>query len=187
MDEQSALDSLRAFIATQMSGYEDNRGFADGRGTSKLSPFLHFGQLSPRLMLHELDKAKCRDVSKTFHRRLIWRDLAYWQMHHWPELATSPIRPQYVSLPWGGTEAQVEAWRRGRTGFPLIDAGMRELWATGWMQQNVRMAAACFLTEYLGASWVLGEAWFHDTLVDADSPINGMMWQNAGGVGMDPW
>lgn len=180
-DEQAALDSLRNFLqGGGMAAYESDRGLADGRAVSKLSPYLHFGQLSPRTMMQELERAKCKDVSKTFYRRLVWRDLAYFQNYHWPAIAEEPIRAHYAGrLPWTDRPDWLRAWQRGRTGFPLIDAGMRELWETGWQQQNVRMAVAAFLTEYLSINWVDGAAWFHDTLVDADV-INHMMWQNAG-------
>jgi deoxyribodipyrimidine photolyase len=128
-----------------------------------------------------------REASRTFWRRLVWRDLAYWQLHHWPQLPTRNVRSQYESLQWAHNPEHLAAWQQGRTGFPLVDAGMRELWATGYMHQSVRIVVALFLTEYLNHSWVHGARWFHDTLADGDLAINCMMWQNAGKVGLDPW
>ena len=182
--EAAALELLERFVHTGLPQYEAQRGLADGRAVSRLSPYLRWGQLSPRLVRARLAAANCRAVSKTFWRRLVWRDLAYWQLWHWPGMAVAPIRSAYAAQRWRDDPAALAAWQRGRTGWPLVDAGMRELWATGWMQQNARMAAACLLTEYLGLPWVEGARWFHRTLVDADPAINAMMWQNAGKVGV---
>ncbi|KAI8468759.1 MAG: hypothetical protein J3K34DRAFT_459699 [Monoraphidium minutum] len=188
--ERGGLRLLDGFIAGGLQRYEAQRSFADGRAVSRLSPYLRCGQLSARLVWTRLKAAQARVVSKTFYRRLVWRDLAYWQLHHWPDMAARPIRSHYGGMEWAsGPEAaaRLKAWQRGQTGFPLVDAGMRELWLTGWMQQSVRMVAAAFLTEYLSISWVEGARWFHDTLVDADLAINSMMWQNAGKSGLDQW
>jgi len=165
--EAAASSALDAFLSTGgMSRYESDRSFADGRAVSKLSPFLHFGQLSPRVMASRIRRAGGREVSKTFWRRLVWRDLAYWQMWHYPSVGELPLRPAYfdTTLVAGDEERdRVAAWQRGATGYPLVDAGMRELWTTGWMQQNVRMAAAALLVEVLGCDWRHGARWFHDT------------------------
>ena len=185
--EDAAIALLTAFVRTKMARYENARGMADARAVSKLSPYLHFGQLSARGMMAMLRKANCAKVSKTFYRRLVWRDLAYWQLHHWPDMATVGIRAFYNDHAWRHAPFELKRWREGNTGFPLVDAGMRELWATGWMQQNSRMCVALFLTEYLNVSWVEGLQWFHDALFDADLAINAMMWQNAGKSGLDQW
>ena len=185
--EVRALQMLAAFVEHKMKRYESSRGYADARAVSKLSPYLHFGVLSSRYMVSRLQKAGCESTSKTFWRRLVWRDLAYWQLHHWPLMATQPIRSFYCRHEWRRDEEALEKWKTGQTGYPLVDAGMRELWQTGWMQQNARMCCALFLTEYLNISWAEGAAWFHDTLFDADLAINSMMWQNAGKSGLDQW
>ncbi|CAG9465499.1 unnamed protein product [Pedinophyceae sp. YPF-701] len=188
ISEKAALELLDRFVASSVGGYEADKGFADARGVSKLSPYLHSGQLSARTMLAELARAGAKGASGTLWRRLAWRDLAYWQLHHWPAMCRDPIRGAgYNKMVWNDDPEALRAWQEGRTGFPLVDAGMRELWQTGWMQQNVRMAAALCLTEYLGIHWIEGLRWFHDTLVDADLAINSMMWQNAGKSGLDQW
>ena len=138
-------------------------------------------------MYHQLKEANAKEVSKTFWRRLVWRDLAYWQLWLFPRMRNHAIRAHYAGMEWRDDPALLKAWQRGVTGYPLVDAGMRELWATGWMHQNIRMVVAVFLTEICSISWVEGERWFHETLVDADLAINAMMWQNAGKTGLDPW
>ncbi|QDZ19871.1 cryptochrome photoreceptor [Chloropicon primus] len=185
--EVHALKLLDEFIQHKMNKYESSRGYADARAVSKLSPYLHFGVLSPAHMANRLEKSGCEAASKTLWRRLVWRDLAYWQLHHWPRMPTQPIRRFYEEHEWREDAEALERWKRGRTGFPLVDAGMRELWHTGWMQQNARMCCALFLTEYLNVHWARGAEWFHETLFDADLAINSMMWQNAGKSGLDQW
>ncbi|KAJ9524592.1 hypothetical protein QJQ45_024195 [Haematococcus lacustris] len=190
MSEAAALRELDRFLAEGLSQYEKNRHFADARAVSRLSPYLRWGQLSPRLLWHRMRESRAASVSKTFHRRLVWRELAYWQLHHWPLLSVQPVREAYADVKWeSGPQADelLAAWQQGRTGFPLVDAGMRELWHTGWMQQSLRMVCAAFLTELAGLTWTAGAAWFHHTLVDADPAINSMMWQNAGKSGLDQW
>lgn len=185
--EADALSILEEFLQAGFQSYEVSRQFADARAVSRLSPYLHFGQLSPRRVLYDAMRQGGATVSKTFMRRLVWRDLAYWQLHHWPSMPREPIRPQFALQEWREDKEMLRAWQKGTTGFPLVDAGMRQLYQTGWMQQSLRMVVACFLTEYLNMPWVEGAAWFHDTLVDADMAINSMMWQNAGKSGMDQW
>jgi len=130
------------------------------------------------------------DEKKTFSRRLFWRDLAYFQLFHFPLMRDRSIRSHYDDTQWvSDTEGvrRFEAWKQGRTGYPLVDAGMRELYSTGWMTQSIRMVVASFLTEYLRVKWVKGCDWFHYTLADSDSAINAMMWQNASRSGIDQW
>lgn len=201
-----------------LRAYEKSRSRADltagGQSTvSRLSPYLRTGQVSPRA-LHDAWRAQGlpKAVTKTFGRRLYWRDLAYWLLRTFPHMLERPIRPHYADTRWRSDQWVLRAWQCGMTGFPLIDAAMRELWATGWIQQNVRMAVACFLTEFANLDWVHGARWFHFTLVDADPAINSMMrvrrsapigrrprsdplppplpcrrWQNAGRSGTDQW
>eukprot|EP00884_Botryococcus_braunii_P006520 jgi/Botrbrau1/1586/Bobra.0185s0008.2 len=187
ISEAGALSLLEDFLQSGLHKYEAQRQYADARAVSRLSPYIHFGQLSVRLLQHRLQAAGASAVSKTFWRRLFWRELAYWQLHHWPAMASTPIRPHYASQVWRDDLSALRAWQRGETGFPLVDAGMRQLWQTGWMQQSIRMVCAAFLTEYMNLHWVHGARWFHDTLVDADLAINSMMWQNAGKSGLDQW
>ena len=126
------------------------------------------GQLSPRALHFAVrDAGLPREQVKTFARRLHWRDLASFHLSVFPEMPWRPIRAHYASHEWSGDASALRAWQRGNTGFPMVDAGMRCLYATGWMHQSVRMVVASFLIEYLGISWVDGARWFHDTLVDA--------------------
>ena len=190
VNEEEAHRQMALFIeGAGLRGYESQRSRADERGTvSRLSPYLRFGMLSPRHLYHAVRELRLEhEVTKTFERRLHWRDLASFQLHCFPDMSTFPIRRHYATHAWTEDASALLAWRRGTTGFPMVDSGMRCLYATGWMHQSVRMVVASFLVEYLGISWVEGARWFHHTLVDADVAINAMMWQNAGRSGIDQW
>lgn len=189
ISEAAALGALKRFLApgAGFSRYEKERNLADASGVARISPYLRFGMLSCRLMHWEIKAAGGRHTSVTFWRRLTWRDLAYWQLLHFPKMREVPVRAHYAGQAWNHSKEALTLWQKGQTGFPLVDAGLRELWATGWMAQNVRMAAAVVLCELLNINWVEGEKWFHHTLVDADPAINAMMWQNAGKGGLDQW
>eukprot|EP00438_Fugacium_kawagutii_P035469 Skav216650 [mRNA] locus=scaffold1255:271036:272979:+ [translate_table: standard] len=188
--EEAALLRLSSFVDGRLGAYEKERGRADleENPNSQLSPYLKWGQLSPHdvywaVQDSDLSKAQV----KTFLRRLSWRDLAYFHFLHFPRMEREPIRQPYASVEWRSDPGMLRRWQKGNTGFPLIDASMRELWSTGWCQQNIRMAAASFLIEYCNIDWVEGAKWYEDTLVDADVAINSMMWQNAGRSGIDQW
>ena len=172
-----------------LASYESRRSRADlTDSVSRLSPYLRFGQLSPRHVYHAVRSAGVSAVEcKTFRRRLHWRDLAYYQLDAFPTMDRVPIRAHYASQRWSDDHLALRMWQLGRTGYPMVDAGMRELYATGWMHQSVRMICASFLVEYLNLNWVHGHDWFAHTLVDADVAINAMMWQNAGRSGIDQW
>jgi len=186
ISESAALKALEEFTSSTYDKYDSKRGRADGDFTSCLSPYLFHGQISVRTVYHKCLKGE-RERGQ-FIRRLIWRDLSYWQLHLFPQLATQPLRPSHKEHPWEPSHSSLfVAWRKGQTGFPLVDAGMRELTATGWMHQNVRMVCASFLVEALNVSWKEGMQCFNDRLVDADGAINSMMWQNAGRTGLDQW
>lgn len=187
--EEAGYSALRAFLAEGggLSKYESDRHLADASAVARISPYLRFGMLSCRTVYWEANAANAKEVATTFWRRLVWRDLAYWQLRLFPGMAEQPIRDHYVGQKWNTDKRSLTRWCQGRTGYPLVDAGMRELWATGWMHQNVRMVVAIFLVEYLNIHWVEGARWFHHTLVDADPAINPMMWQNAGKSGLDQW
>jgi len=193
MSYEGAHDVMDVFFRSQQSGfrqYETERNRADKElATSSLSVHLRLGTLSPT-ELHWKVQDSPLDDKKTFSRRLFWRDLAYYQLRCFPNMSRMAIRAHYQNTEWvTGTEEhrRLEAWKWGRTGYPIVDAGMRELYKTGWMTQSVRMVVASFLVEYLRISWVRGCEWFHYTLADADTAINAMMWQNAGKSGIDQW
>ena len=180
------------FVREGVGRYERDRARVDiPLASSRLSPYLKHGLLSPRALYWAVeDEAKRLNVGrewKTFRHRLLWRELAYFQLKTFPDMPTVGIRTHYDQQRWTGNLEAVKAWQRGRTGYPLVDAAMRELWATGWIQQNMRMVVASFLVEFMGEDWRHGMRWFHDTLVDNDLAINSMMWQNAGKSGVDQW
>ena len=202
MSESGATEAWAQFKRMGLAGYEDGHGRSDltaKSSTSALSPYLRFGQLSPRRVYAELrdggvDGAEGRRLSRTFWHRLYRREFAYLQLGVFPELAVTSWRSHYESRgDWRWPERDPAAaedlrrWQKGETGFPVVDAGMRRLVRTGWMHQTERMLAATFLVDYLHIHWSHGARWFHDYLVDADLAINSMMWQNAGKSGLDQW
>ncbi|XP_077600778.1 deoxyribodipyrimidine photo-lyase-like isoform X1 [Stigmatopora nigra] len=183
--EEGAHARLEAFLRDGVYRYDKESGRADAPNTSTLSPYLHFGQLSPRWLLWDAKAARCRPLK--FQRKLAWRDLAYWQLSLFPDLPWESIRPPYKVLRWSSNVSHLKAWQRGRTGYPLVDAAMRQLWLTGWMNNYTRHVVASFLIAYLHLPWQEGYRWFQDTLVDADVAIDAMMWQNGGMCGLDHW
>lgn len=183
--EDGAHARLDAFLHDGVYRYEKESGRADAPNTSCLSPYLHFGQLSPRWLLWDAKGARCRP--QKFQRKLAWRDLAYWQLTLFPDLPWESLRPPYKALRWNTDRSHLKAWQRGKTGYPLVDAAMRQLWLTGWMNNYMRHVVASFLIAYLHLPWQEGYRWFQDTLVDADVAIDAMMWQNGGMCGLDHW
>ncbi|KAK2894463.1 hypothetical protein Q8A67_011692 [Cirrhinus molitorella] len=183
--EEGAQAHLEAFLQDGVYRYEKESSRADAPNTSSLSPYLHFGQLSARSLLWDARRARCRPPK--FQRKLAWRDLAYWQLCLFPDLPWESLRPPYKVLRWSSDRVHLKAWQRGRTGYPLVDAAMRQLWQTGWMNNYMRHVVASFLIAYLHIPWQEGYCWFQDTLLDADVAIDAMMWQNGGMCGLDHW
>ncbi|WP_139555886.1 cryptochrome/photolyase family protein [Methylotetracoccus oryzae] len=192
--EDAATQSLEDFIRQPLASYADDRDRPDCVGTSRLSPHLHFGEIGPRQIVAALHHARGRQSSppaprhfETFVREIGWREFAYHLLYHFPATTDAPLDPRFVDFPWAdGDQAETLArWQRGQTGIPLIDAGMRELWHTGWMHNRVRMAVASFLTKNLRLPWLAGARWFWDTLVDADLASNTLGWQWSAGCGAD--
>ncbi|KAF3688887.1 Cryptochrome-2 [Channa argus] len=183
--EEGAHVWLKAFLEDGVYRYDKESCRADAPHTSCLSPYLHFGQLSPRWLLWAAKGA--RGQSPKFQRKLYWRDLAYWQLTLFPDLPWESVRPPYKALRWSSSRDHLKAWQQGRTGYPLVDAAMRQLWMTGWMNNYMRHVVASFLIAYLHLPWQEGYCWFQDTLVDADVAIDAMMWQNGGMCGLDHW
>ncbi|HEY0013288.1 MAG TPA: deoxyribodipyrimidine photo-lyase [Allosphingosinicella sp.] len=181
--EAAALERLDRFVE-QAEGYGTARDRPGVEGTSRFSPHLHFGELSPRLVWHRLPQ----EAGEKFRKELAWRDFSHNVMLAQPAVGEEAGRADFAQFPWRtGREADsdFEAWSRGRTGYPIVDAGMRQLWATGWMHNRVRMIAASFLVKHLLIDWRRGAAWFWDTLVDADYGNNGQNWQWIAGTGVD--
>ena len=188
--ERGAHEALEGFLADALRRFEGReRHRADMRNTAVISPYLRFGELSARTVLHRVTEALGRRAPPTFLRRLAWRDLAYWALWRFPHLPDRSFRPHYDAQWWDADldGRLLEAWCGARTGYPLVDAAMTQLWCVGWMPNYMRHVVAGFLVEYLNLDWRKGERWFAETLVDADTAINAYMWQNGGHSGMDQW
>jgi len=190
--EAGAKRRLEAFLAAGLGGYGSERDRPDHEGTSSLSPHLHLGEVSPRRVWHAVREAvggkpaaKISGSPEVYLRELGWREFANHLLYHFPHTTDAPLRADYARFPWANDPVGLRAWQRGRTGFPIVDAGMRQLWATGWMHNRVRMIVASFLVKDLRVSWLEGAKWFWDTLVDADLAANTLGWQWAAGCGAD--
>jgi deoxyribodipyrimidine photo-lyase len=189
--EAGAAERLDAFIADGLAHYADERDRPDRDVTSRLSPHLHFGEISPAQCWHAVRAAqlvaggKLDRAAEKFLKEVLWREFSYHLLHHWPTLPEKPFRPEFAAFPWSDNPKGLEAWQKGRTGYPIVDAGLRELWVTGTMHNRVRMIAASFLIKDLLVPWQDGERWFWDTLVDADIGSNAASWQWVAGCGAD--
>ena len=188
--EAGALARIEAFAAGPVDRYKERRDTPSRPATSRLSPHLHFGEISPRQVLAALsaraEAAGRESGQESFVRQLGWREFAHHLLHHFPDTVDQPLNPRFAAFPWrSGYDDDLEFWQRGQTGIPLVDAGMRELWHTGWMHNRVRMVVASFLTKNLLIPWQEGARWFLDTLVDADLANNTLGWQWVAGSGAD--
>ncbi len=170
------------FRAGPMLAYGTQRDIPSRHGTSRLSPYLHWGEISSRQLWHD---AQNIEGSEGFLRQLVWREFSHHLLHHFPHTQAEPLRSQFSSFPWDGDPALLASWQKGQTGFPLVDAGMRQLWHSGWMHNRVRMVVASFLVKHLLLPWQDGASWFWDTLVDASLANNTFGWQWAAGCGAD--
>ncbi len=180
--EAGAQVRIRRFLRAHLERYEAVRDEPASAGTSGLSPHLHLGEIGPRQIWHALG---ARGRSSPFVRELVWREFAYHLLHYFPQTPSVPLRREFEQFPWRNAKADLRAWQHGETGVPLVDAGMRELWATGFMHNRVRMVAASFLVKNLRLPWQQGARWFWDTLVDADLANNTLNWQWVAGCGAD--
>jgi deoxyribodipyrimidine photo-lyase len=187
--EAAAHARLQTFLADDAADYAELRDRPDVAGTSRLSPHLHFGELTPRQVLavaHDvLDRDGARRGTESFLREVGWREFGHHLLFAFPHTTERPMDPRYEAFAWRPDADLLRAWQRGRTGVPLVDAGMRELWHTGWMHNRVRMVAASFLVKNLQQPWLAGARWFHDTLLDADLASNTLGWQWTAGCGAD--
>ncbi len=199
--EQAGQEVLADFLDERLADYREARERPGVDGSSRLSPYLRWGHVSPFQVWAGLAplRREAPESSATFASELGWREFAWHQLYHHPRLATVNLRPEFDRHPWwlpgeeepdggGGDDdmtALLHAWQRGTTGIPLVDAGQRQLWNTGWMHNRVRMVSASFLVKNLGIHWRVGEEWFWDTLVDADAAANPFNWQWAAGSGAD--
>jgi deoxyribodipyrimidine photo-lyase len=185
--EAAAHDQLGDFLH-RVGDYETARNLPSIDGSSRLSAHLHWGELSPRQVWHALAGRRGIGV-QSFRRELGWRDFAQGLIAQFPDYGERSFREEYRHLAWRDPRSEaaedLAAWQQGRTGYPIVDAGMRQLWATGWMHNRVRMIAASFLIKHLLIDWRHGERWFWDTLVDADYASNAVNWQWVSGSGVD--
>jgi deoxyribodipyrimidine photo-lyase len=182
--ERGAWNILDRFLERAPDLYPTKRDFPAEELTSRLSPYLHWGELSPSQVWHQVLQTHGTDALP-FLRQLGWREFSYHLLFHFPQLPSSPLRPSFKAFPWDADPQALTAWQKGKTGYPLVDAGMRQLWQTGWMHNRVRMIVASFLVKDLLLPWQDGEAWFWDTLVDADLANNAVSWQWVAGCGTD--
>ncbi len=186
--EDAAADALEAFCDERLGDYKRGRDFPAADATSRLSPHLHFGEISPQQVWQRVDHEGMRDAGGNaahFLRELGWREFSYYLLHHNPTLPERNYNSRFDGFDWRTSDADIPAWQRGRTGFPIVDAGMRELWQTGYMHNRVRMIVASFLVKNMLVHWRHGEDWFWDCLVDADLANNSASWQWVAGSGAD--
>jgi len=189
--EQGALERLDAFLTGPVSDYGVDRNRPDlDHGTSGLSPHLAFGEIGPT-QIWRATQAKIEagladeDSAMVFLSEIVWREFSYVLLYHYPKLAEENYNQSFEAMPWRTSDRDYDAWCSGQTGYPIVDAGMRQLWSTGWMHNRVRMIVASFLTKHLLLPWQKGEEWFWDTLVDADPASNSASWQWTAGTGAD--
>jgi len=181
-----AVAALATFLDTALANYRDRRDFPAEPATSRLSPHLHFGEISPAEAWHAAAAhPDAHGGAEKFLQELLWREFSQYLLWHHPTLPEAPLRPEFARMPWRDAPTDLAAWQRGQTGIPIVDAGMRELWHTGWMHNRVRMIVASFLVKHLLLPWRAGEDWFWDTLVDADLAANAASWQWVAGSGAD--
>lgn len=190
--EAGAAERLAVFAQRAVFDYADTRNTPGVVGTSRLSPHLHFGEIGPWQVWRAAIAAgeavhgdPFQRGVETFLSELGWREFSAHLLFHFPTLPTTALKPEFDRLPWRADPVALSAWRKGLTGYPIVDAGLRELWATGWMHNRVRMIVASFLIKDLMIDWREGEAWFWDTLVDADLASNAASWQWVAGSGAD--
>lgn len=182
--EKAAHRALFGFL-NQVSDYKRARDLPDRDGTSRLSAHLHWGEISPRQIWQAVRTHSHSEGCETFLKELGWREFCAQLLFHNHDLPTQPLDTRFAKFPWRHSEKEFLAWTRGLTGIPIVDAGMRQLWQTGWMHNRVRMIVASLLIKHLGIHWRRGEEWFWDTLVDADLANNSANWQWVAGCGAD--
>ncbi|MEC7840537.1 MAG: deoxyribodipyrimidine photo-lyase [Chlamydiota bacterium] len=182
--EIAAQKKLDAFIANALSGYKEGRDFPGQNQTSLLSPHLHFGEISPAQIWESIDRVEGPD-QEHFLSEVVWREFSCYLLYHFKRLHADNFNAKFNLFPWKDNASHLKAWQTGNTGYPIVDAGMRELWQTGYMHNRVRMIVASFLVKNLTIHWHRGRDWFWDCLVDADLANNSASWQWVAGSGAD--
>ncbi|WP_269525782.1 cryptochrome/photolyase family protein [Coraliomargarita parva] len=187
VSDAAAMRRLTRFLGTTVAQYSEDRDRPDHDGTSCLSPYLAWGLIGPRQIAHHLRQSADLKAEgpQVYLKELYWREFAYYVLYHFPDTPDHPLQAQYEDFPWQKDAGLMQAWQKGRTGYPIVDAGMRQLWKTGWMHNRVRMIVASLLVKHLLQDWRTGARWFWDTLVDADLASNTLGWQWSGGCGAD--
>ncbi len=183
--EAGAATRLSRFVEKAIGRYAAGRNLPAEEGSSGLSPHLRWGEVSPRQVWHAARAAGAGPDIETWLKEIVWREFSHHLLWHRPEMPDRPLRPEYEAFPFQPDAGLLRAWQRGRTGYPIVDAGIRQLWRLGWMHNRVRMIAASLLVKHLLQPWQAGEAWFWDTLVDADLGSNSASWQWIAGCGTD--
>jgi deoxyribodipyrimidine photo-lyase len=188
--EDGAQQRWQLFLEQGIHKYKDGRDIPSEENTSMLSPHLAFGEISVRQIWFDVQQAIAEgsvseDNGRKYLSEIGWREFSRYLLVHFPHIVSEPFNPKFADFPWDGQKRQIQAWQRGKTGYPIVDAGMRELWHTGYMHNRVRMICASFLTKHLRTHWQVGADWFWDTLVDADIGNNTASWQWAAGCGAD--
>lgn len=188
--EENAKKSALKFIKNEINSYDELRDFPNKDATSLLAAPLHFGEISPKQIWHyvnlEIDKGGTNpEKAQAFLRQIAWREFSYQLLYHFPKTTLHPLKEEFKKFPWKKNKKNLTAWQKGLTGYPIVDAGMRQLWSTGTMHNRVRMVVASFLVKHLLIPWQEGAKWFWDTLVDADLANNTMGWQWVAGCGAD--
>lgn len=192
--EAEAWARFSSFLQNGIEDYKAQRDFPDVDGVSMMSPYLHFGNISPHTIWHTVSQAIAARAgtepsfatqAQAFLRQLLWREFSYHLLYHAPDFPDAPWNKQFTRFPWQENDEYLHKWKTGQTGYPIIDAGMRQLWQTGWMHNRLRMIVGSFLVKNLLIDWRMGEEWFWDTLVDADLANNAAGWQWIAGCGAD--
>jgi len=183
--EKAAFAKLEAFSNKRLENYKQGRDFPGLNSVSRLSPHLHFGEISPNQVWHDVKKNKDSDDLDHFLSELAWREFSHSLLYHFPELPRENLQSKFDQFPWLENKNHLRCWQKGETGHPLVDAGMRELWQTGYMHNRVRMVVGSFLVKNLLLHWLHGEKWFWDCLLDADLANNSAGWQWIAGCGAD--
>ncbi|MDF2577014.1 MAG: phrB [Chlamydiales bacterium] len=183
--EKGALHRLHSFLKLAAKNYTSGRDIPSTEGVSRLSPHLQFGEISPHQIWYALQESPHDQYAEPFLRQLGWRNFAHYLLYHYPHTMQQPLRPKFQKFPFVSNKEHLKAWQKGLTGYPIVDAGMRQLWRTGWMHNRVRMIVGSFLVKDLLISWYEGAEWFWDTLVDANLANNTMGWQWIAGCGAD--
>jgi len=187
VSEDAVIRQFDQFLAGPVEGYDTNRDLPMVAGTSSLSPYLHWGLIGPRQVMQRLHAAHDLRAQgpQIFAKEIYWREFAYNVLYHFPHTPDAPLQQKYADFPWEYDQSVLRRWQQGQTGYPIVDAGMRELYATGWMHNRVRMIVSSLLVKHLLQDWRDGARWFWDTLVDADLASNTLGWQWSGGCGAD--